>query len=117
MSYRLVNDRMHNAQQELRHGFQKDLSHLLDYWTRMLSLIDDCAVKMNRLFGPVVLIQVTCIFLRFLGSALPTWEVIQCSNTKLSLTYSIPTMIKYLAHLWIICYTADATVNEVSSSI
>lgn len=118
LNYGFVKHQVVAVGQKLKIGSQSngwilDLSRQIHNWEKVLLLLDDCNVQMNRAFVPVLLIQVSCLFLRFLSAALPTWDVLESGRDTFSLIYSVPTMIKYLTHLWAICYTVDAVTNEV----
>ena len=114
LSYRTIGVRVQGVRKQLNDAFQRNLSRNLHEWATWIDNVDHCNKLMNEAFAPVLFIEIISIFLRVLSMGVEIWIIL---DTKLyyALAYNVPTIMKYMLHLWLICFTIDANIREVRS--
>ena len=114
LSYRAIGERIQGVRKQLNGAFQREFSRNLHNWATWVDMVDNCCNLMNQAFVAVLFIEIISIFFRILSMSTATWEAVHKGDYS-HVPYSLPTITKYLLHLWLICYTADANINEVRS--
>ena len=115
LSYRAIGDRIKAARSQFNDAFQRDFSRNLHEWATWIDLVDQCSKLMNHTFGVFLFVEIISIFLRILSMSINTWSLLNVSLVDIYLAYNVPTIMKYLLHLWLICFPIETSIREVRS--